>query len=189
MQVPYVSNESLFNIAEKFLDEYHNSRILPVPIEEIAESKLGLMILPISKLESLCDISGTIGKDFNTILIDEETYKNQENRARFTIAHEVGHVILHKQLFEKENGKYSIEDFVRFQNGLSSNAYKRLEIQAFRFGESILFPKDKIDEIFTSTLERLGDINSLAITDLEKIISPISSKFGVSGRATYNKLK
>jgi len=104
MEVPYISDDVIFHRAESFLEEFHPDNTLPVPIEEIAEKKLGLMILPIANLEVFCEISGTMSKDFKTILIDEKTYENQESRTRFTVAHEIGHFILHKELFEKANG-------------------------------------------------------------------------------------
>jgi len=189
MIVPYISDDDLHHKAEAFLTNYNADNVLPVPIEEIAESKLDLMILPIVDLEVYCEIAGTMSKDFKTILIDQKTYETQEARARFTVAHEVGHYILHKELFEKANGNYSFDDFIQFQNSLSNDSYKRLEIQAFRFGEGILFPREQLNQIVTQSIDRLGGTNSLVVTDLESLIQDVSSMFGVSGRATFNKIK
>lgn len=187
--IPFLDNNRLDILAEEFLVEHNSQKILPVPIEEIAEAQLGLLILPVSHLETTCEISGTMSKDFRTILVDEKTYNTQGDRTRFTVAHEVGHYILHKEAFEKANGTYTIEDFVSFQNGMTIETYKKLEYQAFRFAESTLFPKVLLNETVEKIVSELGGKDKLIITDVEILIERISAKFGISGRACFNKLK
>jgi Zn-dependent peptidase ImmA (M78 family) len=189
MEVPFISDDDIFHIAEEFLNKYHPELTLPVPIEKIAEVGMELSILPVKSLEPTCDISGTIGRDFNTILIDESTYEKQEDRARFTIAHEIGHVMLHKDIFEEHNGSYSVEEFVKFQNNLSRENHKRLEIQAYRFAEEVLYPKEKLKEVVSQVVKNLGGVDSLLVGDIGTISREISSKFLVSERAAFNKLK
>ena len=99
MDVPFVDDDQIFHHAEDFLEKYHPTQKAPVPIEEITEFGLGLTIFPTKILESGCEVSGTLSKDFQTILIDERTFEKFEERARFTIAHEVGHYVLHKDIF------------------------------------------------------------------------------------------
>jgi Zn-dependent peptidase ImmA (M78 family) len=189
MQVSRISDEEVFRKAEEFLKKHHPDLTLPIPVEQIAETKLGLMILPVKHLEALCEISGSMSRDFKTILIDERTYDTQEDRARFTIAHEIGHYVLHKKIFEEANGSYSKEDFIQFQNELDNNSYRNLETQAYRFAEGILYPREKLRLVVTQIVEELGGLEALTITDLEKISQVVSSKFGVSERAAFNRVK
>jgi len=189
MNVPFVSDDQIFHIAENFLKNYNPSNILPVPIESIAEQQLNLMILPIQDLEVQCEVAGSISKDFNAILIDEKTYINQEKRARFTIAHEVGHCVLHKEIFSKANGSYSKREFVVFQNSLDGTNHKRLEIQAFRFAEEVLCPRQMFSDVVQETIEELGGTGSMIITDVEKILNRVSQEFLISSKAALNKLR
>ena len=189
MIVPYIDDDDVHCRAELFLRTYHPSYSCPVPIEEIAEAGLDLFILPSKELERACEVDGSISKDFKTILIDEYVYMKQEIRARFTIAHEVGHLILHKKLFEENRKTGSVEDFVAFQNSLSFRDWQRLEIQAYRFGEEILFPKKRFIEVVENELVRLGGLDSLTITDLQTLGDTIKKVFFVSSSASLNKLR
>lgn len=189
MIVPYIGDDDVYRRAELFLLKYHPSYSCPVPIEKIAEAGLDLFILPFKRLERACEVDGSISKDFKTILIDEYVYMEQEDRARFTIAHEIGHLILHKKLFEENHKIGSAEDFIAFQNSLSPKDWQRLEIQAYRFGEEILFPKKRFVEVVENELVRLGGLESLTISDLQTLGNTIKRAFFVSSSASLNKLR
>ena len=72
---------------------------IPVPIIDIVELELVLEVIPILDLMRKIDIDGFLSKDLSTIYIDHNIYMDprQENRLRFTFAHEVGHLILHPE--------------------------------------------------------------------------------------------
>lgn len=189
MNVPYVGNDEILVKAEEFLDQFHPTRSLPVPIEEIVELGMGLVVIPILNLEALCEIDGSMSKDFKSILIDERTYNIQVDRARFTLAHEVGHFVLHKDMFMRANGHYNTDDFIAFQNNLSSGDYKRLEIQAHFFAEGILYPKGKFADVVAHKIDELGGVEGLVPADLEAIVQTVSEQFGVSIKAAFNKVR
>jgi Zn-dependent peptidase ImmA (M78 family) len=65
-------------------------------------------------------------------------------RKRFTVAHEVGHFVLHRNQIGE-----SLTDDELYRSGLST----RQEAQANRFAADILMPKDLI----LKTINRLGD--------------------------------
>lgn len=189
MEVPYLDDDQIFHTADSFLKAHHTSLKVPVPIEDIIEIKLGVTIFPIRDLESGCQIDGSLSKDFNTILIDEHTFENIVPRARFTLAHEIGHYILHQDLFRKSGGFRTESDFIAFQNALQDREYKRLEIQAYRFAEEVLFPRSVLKSVITQEVESLGGSSGLIVSDLERIISTVAKSFEVSGRASFNKIK
>lgn len=189
MTLPFIDDDDIYHRADIFLHEYHPTYLCPIPIEEIAEVKLGLFILPVKNLETKCEIDGSISRDFKTILIDEKVYLHQDDRARFTLAHEVGHYVLHKSLFEKNHSIITIEDFVDFQNSLSYKDWQRIEIQAYRFAEEILFPKAVFREVVEQEIKRLGGLNKLTVTDLSTLGEKIKKAFHVSNGASYSKLR
>lgn len=188
MYVPFLDDDSIYHCADGILRTHHPSFSIPVPIERIIEIKLDLRILSVKDLESGCGINGSVSKDFRAIVIDEDEFEKQVQRARFTLAHELGHVILHRDLFIKSGGFNTDVEFVDFQNGLPEKEYKKLEIQAFRFAEEILFPRQVLKEVVEKEVQAFGGLPSLNVTDLGNIISKVSSSFDVTERATLNKL-
>lgn len=100
LSIPRLSYQKIGQIADNFLQEYHPNLNLPIPIEEIAESKLNLKIIEEMNLKKDYDIDGFLTSDLTRIFIDFDLYMKFENRTRLTIAHEVGHLILHGQLFQ-----------------------------------------------------------------------------------------
>lgn len=50
IEIPIISYEDIRNSADNFLKQYHPSREIPVPIEEIIEFQMGLDIVPIPGL-------------------------------------------------------------------------------------------------------------------------------------------
>lgn len=83
---------------------------VPVPIIEIVELDLGIDVNPIAGLQSRCDLDAFLERDLSTICIDHDLYMEtrQENRLRFTLAHELGHLVLHKE--EIRNAPFGTEE-------------------------------------------------------------------------------
>lgn len=98
-----LSYKRIGEITNQFLTSYHPRLSLPIPIEEIAEQKLNLRIHEQMNLKKDYDVDGFLISDLTTIFIDFDLYMNFENRTRFTIAHEIGHFILHGDLFKSLN--------------------------------------------------------------------------------------
>ena len=95
--IPWMEPEKVREHADRFLGEYHPDLTFPVPIEEIAEFQLGLIFATVSDLKDEYDIDGFLSADLTTLYIDEFIYLQRENRSRFTVAHEIGHFVLHPQ--------------------------------------------------------------------------------------------
>jgi len=71
------------------------TRVIPVPIEEIAEFKLGVNIIPIPNLQKTFEVEGFISSDLQNIYVDQFILYERPTRYRFTLAHEIGHIFLH----------------------------------------------------------------------------------------------
>ena len=102
----FKTTEQINSIAESFLDTYHSSRNLPIPIEEIIELKLQLDIIPVPGLKDCfekigLDIDAFISSDFKSITVDQHIQEHASNRYRFTLAHEIGHTLLHGYLYSQ----------------------------------------------------------------------------------------
>jgi len=57
--------------ADQFLDEYHVSRELPIPIEAIVEFDLSMTIVPLVGLQSEIGVDAFLTSDLNSIYLDE----------------------------------------------------------------------------------------------------------------------
>ena len=77
---------------------------LPVPIETIADSHFGLLVRDVSDIAGKLTVgrhgwdhlSGALIVDRREIWVDAEEARDWPRRRRFTIAHELGHWVLHR---------------------------------------------------------------------------------------------
>lgn len=188
MKVPALTNREVIQRATLFLHKYNPSYDYPIPIEEIADQRLDIHVFPIQHLEKLMGIDGSITKDFKTIEIDEYVYISQYDRARFTIAHEIGHFELHRELFD-EKLVDSVETFIEYQNSMSVQDWGSLEKQAFVFAQEVLMPRDIFTQEMDARIGKLGGIDRIIISDLPTLISQVREIFDVSQFVALSKLK
>jgi len=188
INIPYISLNDLIERANKFLQKYHPSRKIPVPIEEIVEFSLKISVLPITRLKKDLDIDSYLSSDFRYLIIDQYCYDNFEERTRFTYAHEVGHLFLHKKIYQS----YEIKDittFKRFQNLLTIEDKKRLEFQAHLFAGYILLPQEQFGKSVSNLVSEAGGINSVSVMDIGKIIQNLANQYLVSTDVIFKQLK
>ena len=99
-EVPHLTYARVGEYAETFLEKYHPSLELPIPIEWIIESDLGLHIHPFPELYRMLRQSGFLSCQRRVIYVDEYQYDNFVEKYRFTLAHEVGHFVMHESIYE-----------------------------------------------------------------------------------------
>jgi len=181
-----LSYPKIGSIADEFLTKYNPFFSLPIPIEEIAEGKLNIEIIPIKGLRQKHDVDGCLDSTLSRIFIDLDLYVKNENRTRFTIAHEVGHLILHNQMFRKLNITTE-EDIYKLTVNTTDEDYGWLEYQAYVFAGNVLVPKAAIIQ---EVEKRLGKIPDKKF--LPEEIFPISQEllevFKVSGEVLSRRL-
>ncbi|MBI4680062.1 MAG: ImmA/IrrE family metallo-endopeptidase [Nitrospirae bacterium] len=139
-QPPILSYEKINTYAESFLLDYDIDNELPVPIEKVVEFKLGIDIIPFPDLQRTFDIEGFISGDFKSIYVDEYVYNNRPARYYFTLAHEIGHYVIHKDLIEHIRPS-SVAAWKDFIDRVDVEAYGWLEYQAYAFGGLLLVPR------------------------------------------------
>ena len=90
-------------------------------------------------------IDAFLRSDFSGIVVDNNEYLDDryQNRLRFSIAHEVGHFVLHAKAY-KDFGIRSAADYVNSIQKLSEKAYSALEWQANQFAGNILVPREEL---------------------------------------------
>lgn len=185
-KVAFISNEEIKNKADSFRLKYWKNGI-PVEIEKIIEIKLGINIIPIPNLMNQCGIDAQITSDFSSIYVDQRNYENETNRFRFSLAHELGHLVLHKVFYEKLNIS-SMDDVYKFMNEIDTDEYSYLETQANKFANCFLVPREELSKIREKILkEKLSKKQDISVFDEETLNSylagHIASLFLVSSNA------
>lgn len=146
--------------------------VVPTPLEEIADAK-GLTILKDKSFED--SISGVFVPDKMTIIVNAS---HPEVRQRFTIAHEIGHFLLH---FDPNNTNLFVDkSFAFYRNKKTSEGLDETEKTANQFAAELLMP----EEILRRTVDTYG-------VDLfdDFAISNLASTFNVSEQAMTLKLQ
>lgn len=181
-----LSYQQIGQLADSFLAQYHPSISLPIPIEQIAEKKLKMKIFEEIDLKKNYDVDGFLASDLKTIFIDFNIYTGFENRSRFTIAHEIGHFILHSEIFQKLNIN-SVETLNNISANISDEDYRWLEYQAYSFASQVLVPKNSI---INEIRKRIGKIPKLETPEvLATIAQDLLDVFKVSGEVILRRLQ
>jgi Zn-dependent peptidase ImmA (M78 family) len=199
LNVEYLPYARISQIADSFLATHNASGLIPVPIEEIVEMSMGLEIIPIPGLQKEYDIEGFTSSDFQTIYVDDFVFSNREYRYRFTLAHEVGHICLHRDIL-KDFSIDSVESWVRFVSTVNQDDYGTLELQGYDFGGLVLVPRNDLKRSFLENLEAfLPKIEKAKLAGskrgdyleyvLDGISTPLSREFNVSRDVIQRRIK
>ena len=184
IKVPFLSNREIEHKADAFRKKFWDNSI-PVNIENIIELKLKLDIIPVPGLQNLCGTDALVSSNWQAIYVDNNAYLDEryQNRLRFSLAHEMGHFVLHRNFYNALAIK-DTSDFYNLFRHIPQEQYGYLETQANKFANYLLVPRNVLairrDKVLKAVdehrqLEKLdkGTLNSyLAI--------PISKVFGVS---------
>lgn len=186
MQGPSITFRDVETAVDKFLRTYHPSNSLPIPIEEIVEIKMGVALYAIPGIKPLLGIDAFINSDFTQITVDENSLTTFTARARFSIAHEIGHLILHKEWYKKY-GPQNIDDYLTFHERIDAKSYKYIEIQAHTFAGLVLVPKDLLLNQLKLRLDRVPDHENAEI--LIPVANDLLDIFQVSGDVILRRLE
>lgn len=124
-------------------------------IFEILEFELGIEMRSILNLKEAGDVDALLLGDLKTIVVDQNDFLNEraQNRLRFSVAHEIGHLILHSDIFSKI--QYStIDEWIDFFQKIPDEEYYWIEQHAYEFAGRLLVPREKL-------IERLNDAIAL----------------------------
>jgi Zn-dependent peptidase ImmA (M78 family) len=185
----YLSERVIKKKADSFREKYWNDAV-PVNIEAIIERKLDISIVPYPGLKEKCDADAFISSNWKEVIVDNDLYMDDryQNRLRFSLAHEVGHFVLHKEIYSFFKIK-RVEDFYEFHKEIPQEEYWRFENQAQKFAGHLLIPEDKLIAKRRALLERseLKGYLKRESADIKMLNSylakPLALDFGVSEEA------
>jgi Zn-dependent peptidase ImmA (M78 family) len=161
-----MTNQRIEQQACMLLAKYSIARA-PVPVEQIAVDEGAQVVRSPSSGQE----SGFLLRDGHRTLIGLNS-RDTDRRQRFTIAHELGHLHLHK-------GRPLIVDHsvrVNRRNDVSSAATDREEIDANAFAAALLMPEKFIMEAVHRHLDR-------GIVTQDELTQQLANEFEVSAQA------
>ena len=162
--IPYLGQEDIEQRVYKILNYFKsnissNHQIILHPICEYLTNN--------NKIEFIFDENLGVNSKGSEILGKLTFYPHkifvssslEENspRWRFTLAHEVGHFLLHRKSFKElfTSGYYETDDSLTW-DGLNNSKNLRLEWQANSFASSLLLPRDSFISIVINSVKKLG---------------------------------
>ena len=109
-------------------------------------------------MRDLLEVDGFISSDLTCITVDQFVLERRLNRYRFTLAHELAHWYLHRDLYaDLKFG--SVSEWKRFQVEVDKTDYDWLEYQAYAFAGLVLVPTGHLKAQFQSAAnaaEKIG---------------------------------
>lgn len=102
-KAPFINQKDCWDQADQFREKYWPTGEIPVEILDVAEFDLELEIRPVARLREDADVDALLLGNWTTLLVDQQQYMDERfiNRLKFSIAHEIGHYVLHKEIFQK----------------------------------------------------------------------------------------
>ena len=192
---PRLRFDSIRIKADEFRKRHvHPQDLLPIPIVEIVELQLKIQPIPIVGLKDRIDLDGFLTRDLKNICIDYNVYmdEKQDNRLRFTYAHEAGHYVLHKN----EIGECDFrtpEDWIHFHEDFLEDDLNWFEQHAYEFAGRLLVPREALVNELGKLGPELREFKKMAGSDEEILIQAvsrlISKKFKVSPEVIYRRIR
>lgn len=180
----------VWNQAEEFRKSHSCVEMDSLPIDSltIADLELGLNLIPFHDLRSRFRIEAALSADFTSIYVDAEIFDLIDtapewklNRLRFSIAHEIGHFVLHREEFQREGFK-SVETFFEWTASLGGRKYD-IEKEANEFAGRLLVPREQLENEFNKVVKPFDDSLPSWRSNSElrrQITEHIAPKFGVA---------
>lgn len=99
--VQYLPDSEIDAKVQECMVRYPHRSQIPFPVEELMEFDLELEILPLPNLQRDYEVEGFTTSDMKTVYVDEFVWRHRPTRYRFTLAHELGHILFHPEFFEQ----------------------------------------------------------------------------------------
>jgi Zn-dependent peptidase ImmA (M78 family) len=158
---PWKEKSEIRAEADSFRRKYGYDTKLPVDIELIIEKYLKICIIPVQDLRAEFDTEAFLKSDLTAIIIDNQYYYENrfQNRTRFTLAHEIGHYVLHKDIYSCLSFS-SAKEWIEFKINSPEKEYNNFEWQANEFAGRLLVPYEELINEFKRACASSTNINN-----------------------------
>jgi hypothetical protein len=194
-KAPFLKRTDIWQQADRLRDRLLPQDKLPVPVLDLAEFDLGLELVPKANLRRAGDIEALLLGDLKTIVVDRDAFMDPraENRLRFSVAHEIGHLILHGELYRNLRHA-NLDAWRQFIQDIPEREYGWLESHACEFAGRFLVPSGPLRESFGEAVQiamsaGFTEWDATGETALGFIANHICRRFGVSAEVIARRLR
>lgn len=202
INVPTLYAHDIKRIASEFCKTYNIDRTdIPVDVENIVEFELKLELRPQKGVMKRTGVDALLLSNRKAIIVDHDRYMqdNLRNRLRFTIAHEIGHFVLHEKVYEQVAFE-SVEEWANFIQSISDEDYNWLEWHCHEFAGVLLVDGTLLKEKFDQRVDEIrkkvkGTEFEKQLDDplpepvVETLAGEIGKDFGVSADPIMKRIK
>jgi hypothetical protein len=179
---PRYTASQLHSAADDFRAKYWDGK-LPIEIMSIIEFDLGMDVRPALGMRRY-GVDALLMSDLQTIYVDQERYMDTtyDNRLNFSLAHELGHKVLHSDFYKSLHIE-KLEDLYVFNSNFSESGYQWLERwHCDEFAgrllvppDNLLFEAEKVINQYRPYLEEHGIEMSTAVNLVSPRLAPLFS--------------
>lgn len=192
-RAPYIPPERAWAEADRVRAKYWPSGDLPVEVEDILWA-VGLRVEPIHSLREAGDVDALLRGDLITVVVDADEYMDDRmlNRIRFSMAHELGHFILHADLY-RGMAHESIDAWIDFVQRVPEDQWGFVELQAYEFAGRLLVPSDRLRAEISAAAEKAEKAGFIKWDETgdaarEYMSNSIARLFGVSSQVIEKRI-
>jgi len=198
IKVNYLSEQQIerdtLGLLETYFHEQGGSKQIPIPVDEILETHLGLS-LDFDDLQTVLgvpDVLGALWVDRREVFIDQslepEANPEMEGRFHFSVGHEIGHWRLHRQYLRVVDGQIATRSGNQAEPTVicrNSQARERIEVQADIYAAHLLMPTSAVVRRYEP--DRYRSLERLEILDY--VVPKLAEEFAVSRTAMRIRLE
>lgn len=190
--------ETVWNAVEVLREQHESlkSSDLPVDVFSLVELDLRLDVIPFDDLRARYLVDAALKADGTGIYVDAETYilldqgpEWKLNRLRFSLAHEVGHYVMHRHLPQPQSFA-SLPDFARWLKLYDGRIYT-VEQEANEFAGRLLVPVERLRSIYddlTTKFRQIMPRGAFPPALRDTFCERAAQKFGVNAQVIATRL-
>lgn len=155
---------------------------------------VGLRLEPLQSLKEAGDVDALLRGDLTTIVVDNDEYMDDRmlNRIRFSIAHELGHFVLHADVY-RGISHASVEEWIDFVERVPEAQWGFMEQHAYEFAGRLLVPVDRLRAELTTAAKEADEAGFVAWDQSgdaarEYMANSLSRVFGVSSQVIEKRI-
>lgn len=192
-KAPFLTKETCWAAADQFRERYCPLTEIPIDVLALVEFELDLEIRTITGLKEDADVDALLLGDWKTLILDQQQFLDDRfaNRLRFSIAHELVHFTLHKEVF-LGIPRGSAEDWISFMLEMPEKEYGLLEFHANEFAGRFLVPVANLKTQFACVLDELetNGVKRQQLSDehISYLCVPLAKHFAVSQEVIERRL-
>jgi hypothetical protein len=190
-KAPVFYKAELERIADELRSKYPSIQKLPIDVLGFAEFDLGLEF-EYAAIQQI-GLDAILRPDLKGIIFDKWIFTQapQHQRLRFSAAHELAHLFLHREIYGKLHFK-TVKQWIAFIDAIPVREYQWIEWQADEFAGHFLMPTAQLSGVLDETIsdaEREGFFSQGTEEVLDFCCRAMHGHFDVSFAAMQTRIR